>query len=106
MVEVDGEGQQRDQTSGEGEKRTKEGGMEERRKGRKGASAERGHELLLSLWKWPEVDEGRGAESPVEAGVPQRLVMTRVTQLSSHQITRMSLSRGIPQSVLAVVIAG
>ncbi|XP_047474425.1 uncharacterized protein LOC125028883 isoform X2 [Penaeus chinensis] len=104
-IKVEGEGQQKDQTAGEGEKRTKEGETEERRKGRKGTSAERGHELLLSLWKWPEIDEGGGAESPVEAGVPQRLVMTKVTQLRSHQVTRMSLSRGVPQSVLAVVIA-
>ncbi|ROT79485.1 hypothetical protein C7M84_001783 [Penaeus vannamei] len=106
-VKEESEDQRRGQAAGEGEKKTKEGETEERRKRRKGASAERRHELLLSLWQWPEVDEGGGGvESPVEAGVPRRLVMTRVTQLRSHQVTRMSLARGVPQGVLAVVIAG
>nr|XP_027230109.1 uncharacterized protein LOC113821780 [Penaeus vannamei] len=105
-VKEESEDQRRGQAAGEGEKKTKEGETEERRKRRKGASAERRHELLLSLWQWPEVDEGGGGvESPVEAGVPRRLVMTRVTQLRSHQVTRMSLARGVPQGVLAVVIA-
>lgn len=79
---------------------------EERRRRRKGGGIpEGGGELVLSLWKWPEGSEGGGVESLVEDG-PRRLVMTSVTQMRSHQVTRMSLSRGVPDGVVAVVIVG